>query len=110
MSTTQTTEAIEPTWITVSRGERHFGTGPIFLAEADVDGSHFTACISTHADTTKGYELDVASSSGPSWSTHADTLAEAKADFARYLNATPPDEHDQDATDALAGTEKENNR
>lgn len=101
MSITQTSPPIEPTWITVSRGERHFGAGPIFLAEADVDGSHFTACISTHADTTEGYELDVASNSGPSWSTHAATLAEAKADFARYLNDTPADEHD---------TEKENNR
>ncbi|MFJ2758781.1 hypothetical protein ACIO3S_24495 [Nocardioides sp. NPDC087217] len=107
MSTIQTTEPTgqpaEPHWIHIAGRDRYLGTGPVYVAEADRDGTHFTAWITRGNSTTTlaaGYQLDVASNTGPGWSTHAEALAEAQADFATYLRATPED-HDVDLADQV---------
>ncbi|MBG6099066.1 hypothetical protein [Nocardioides luteus] len=112
MTTIAMTEAAEPQWIYIAGADRYLETGPVYLAEARRDGTHFNACITPGNSTTTdapGYQLEVASNTGPGWSTHAETLAEAQGDFAAYLRATP-DDIDEPVDENTTNTTKETNR
>lgn len=84
-----------------ARADRFLGTGPVYLAEARRDGTQFNACITPGNSTTvnaPGYQLEVASNTGPGWSTHTESLAYAQGDLAAYLRADPDDVDESDDT------------